>query len=461
MSNKKASIKDNAMINSLTELVAGLRTASIMTGGSQLSSYETIMNTNNYSLITLNRVILTYFYVGNGLFQTAIDIPVHDALSRGIELNSSEMNSDDIDKLMEWMESPFNDDNDNLTPWETIRNIFIWQRLYGGSALIINDGNDPSTTFNVDRPMNQIELYDADRWQLDSWGNSTAFLNNVYNKSDYYFVNGIKVHKSRIIKVRGKRAPFTVRQTLRNWGLSEGERMIRDLNLYLKTKDVLFEIIDESKVDVYKIKNFAQKLIQNGGTEKIQSRVMLANMIKNFVNALILDSEEDYQQKTMSFSGLAEVMNQNMIGVASAFRIPMTKLFGLSASGFNTGESDLENYNSFVESGVREPMRPVIRTVLQIGCSYLFGYVPSFTFEYPSLRVLSSEEDERVKTSQQTRALNLYDRGIIDSHELAQMGRKEKWLTIQTKAEQGLIDLQPTPPNNGEFISSDGEGVVV
>ena len=97
--------------------------------------------------------------------------------------------------------------------------------------------------------------------------------------------------------------------------------MIRDLNLYLKTQDASFELIDEAKIDVYKIDGLAQKMATAGGTSKITQRVQAANEIKNYINALVLDAKEDYQQKQMTFAGLADVMNQNRLGVAAALRI--------------------------------------------------------------------------------------------------------------------------------------------
>jgi phage-related protein (TIGR01555 family) len=422
-----------------------------------LSSYGTIAYSNNYSLITLNRIILTYLFTGNGIFQTAIQLPIQDALSKGIEIESGEMSPKEIDQLLEWMESPFEGDIESFTPWEIILNMYTWVRLYGGGGAVINNGEDPAEVLSYENlGNNPLELYDIDRWQMDfgAYMYRDELFYDDWMDREFFYIHGVKIHKSRILRSRGKRAPYYVRRQLRGWGMSEGERMIRDLNIFLKTQDVLYEIVDESKVDIYKIKGFANKLLNRGGTEMIQNRVMLANELKSYVNALVLDIDEEFEQKSMTFTGLAEVMRENRINVASALRMPMTKLFGLSASGFNTGESDLENYNSMVESQVRTPIKPIIREFIKIGLSKLFGYVPNFKIKFPSLRVLSALDDEQVKTSQQNRALTLYDRGIIDSYEVAQMGAKQKWLEIKTKAEQGLIEAQPTPPNEGEFIKT-------
>ena len=187
-------------------------------------------------------------------------------------------------------------------------------------------------------------------------------------------------------------------------------------------------------------------MLTAGGTAAIQQRVENANVIKNYLNALVLDADEDYEQKTMTFAGLAEVMQQNRMGVAAALRMPMTKLFGLSASGFNTGESDLENYNAMVESEIRAPLTNVVRKLLKITMAKLFGYTPSFKFEWPPLRELDAEERQRVLDSENNRIASWYDRGVIDTQEAMTLVRKAGIWDIETKAERGLLPPQATPP---------------
>lgn len=434
--------------NSLLELVAGVRTASLLTGGSTLSSYGTIAHSNNYSLITLNRIILTYLFCNNGIFQTAIQLPVQDAIRNGIQIESGEMDADNIEVILSWLQ--------DSGVWDTILDTFTWSRLFGGGGVVINSDQDPEQPLNMRGLQNSpIEFYDADRWELTA---NTRFRGGDMDSPEdveYFSYNGQRIHSSRVIPVTGKRAPSYVRRSLQNWGMSEGERMVRNLNLYLKNEDVLYEILDEAKIDVYKIKGLANKLATAGGTSKIQNRVMAANMIKNYVNALVIDMEEEFEQKNMSFTGLAEVMRENRIGIASALRMPMTKLFGLSASGFNTGESDLENYNAMVESEVRFKMNRPLREMIDIGMMINFGYIPSYKIEFPPLRILSAKEEEEINRSQHDRIMGLYDRGIIDSHEVGQMLRKYGLTEISLKAEKGLIPPQPAPPASPGTPGSD------
>jgi phage-related protein (TIGR01555 family) len=427
--------------NSLTDLSGILGAAA--TGGSTLSSYNTVAFSNNYSLVTLNRIILTYFYTGNGLFQTAVQLPIQDALAKGIKIESGELAPEDIDEILDWFEQH--------GVWGALENFWTWVRVYGGAALIINTDQDPTEPLNYKRLKNSpIEFYDVDRWQLsiDGTGMNNFLEYDDMTTADTFFLNGQPIDRSRLIIGQGKRAPSYVRRILRGWGMSELERMIRDIQLYLKTGDVLFEILDESKLDIYHIEGFAQKLLTAGGTQAIANRVKEANKIKSYVNGLILDKNEEFEQKQLSFGGLADVMRENRIGVASALRMPMTKLFGLSASGFSTGEADTDNYNEMVSSEIQAKMRPAIRTCIELACANLWGRVPSFRFSFPPLKTIPELDHEQIKASMTGRLLALSSAGLVPAKKVGEELAQNECISAELAA--AFVDNPiPTAPVEG------------
>lgn len=433
---------DKVLTNSLTDMVATLGMASALTGGSDLANYETIAFNNNYSLITQNRTILTYLYTSSGIIQTAIDLPVQDALSKGIEIESDQMSSEEIDELLDYMEG--------TGQFKQLEEALQWGRLYGGAGLVLNSYQDPESPLKMKGlQKSPIEFYAVDRWQFD---NGTPYMGDDPGQlagesgQEHFFLHGQKIHESRILRISGKQAPWRVRRTLRGWGLSDVEKMIKDLNIYMKTQNVLYEILDESKIDVFKIKGLAQKLLHAASTNNITRRIQLANELKSYLSALVMDSEDDYEQKTMAFGGLSEVMKENRIGIASSLRMPVTKIFGLSASGFNTGESDLENYNMRVASEVRTPAKPIIRKMIEINMFHLFGRSAPFQIKFPTLRVLTAEQEETVKDSKFNRAMAAYDRGLINSKEWGEIVKSDDIFNIQLNASDGLLPDQPEPP---------------
>ena len=439
--------------NSLADLATTINQWQSFTGGgSTLSTYATIQGDNNYALLTLNWIVLSYLFAGNGIFQRVIRLPVCDALSKGFEIDSDEASKEDIDKVFKWFRK--------YKLFSNTRQFLIWKRLFGGSALIINTNQNPEEELNIKELKNgPLRFYAVDRWQLSSTKMPFDYLDNIsYDVGDleHFFIFGRKIHKSRVLIGRGEEAPHYLARQLRGWGMSEGERIIRDLNLYLKTQDVLYEILDESKIDVYYIQGLANKLSTVGGTRTIQTRIQAVNEIKSYLNALLLDAQDKFDQKSLSFAGLAEVMNQNRMGIAAAINFPMTKLFGMSAAGFNSGEDDLENYNSMVESEIREPLKyDTLPILIDMAFQIVHGDVPQYEITFPPLRIMSAEQEEQIATSKTQRIWGWYDRGAIGMDKAVSWGQKEGIIGIDV----GYVPEKPEP-NFQEGVDQEQQNTV-
>jgi uncharacterized protein len=405
---------------------------------SPLNSFNNLAYFNVYSPITINWTLLTFMYKTHGIVQTAIDMPVLDAFRGGVELVSKEMDADNIHDVKEKLE------NDGILG--LFGNATVWARLYGGGAVIVNDGDDMDTPLRMEKGKD-FKLYAANRWELVA----------TKRHSEYYSFYGVRVHHTRVLTIAGKEAPYLIRWTLQGWGMSEIERMIEDFNMYLRTKDVVYELLREAKIDVFKFNNFTDQLLTSAGTSMVESRIQLMNRIKSFQNAVILDKEDEFDQKQITFTGLAEVAKQNMIYIASALRMPLTKLFGLSATGFNSGEDDIENYNAMVESEVREPSKPHLRKLIDLLCIHLFGETYDFQLSFKPLRVLSTKEEEEVNTSKLNRYMSLYNAGLLTAQETMQIVQNEKLIPIESAVASGEEPIDMTPQLDEPEVGMDAD----
>jgi len=442
ISKNKEQILENgqALVNSLASIVsAGLIGNN---GTSQLSQTATLQKNNRSSALTLERSTISYMYLTHGIVQTMIDQPVDDAFRGGIKIKAEKLGLEDIEAIQAYLKE------NNII--KTIKNVAKWSRLFGGAALIINlpeKADKPLNPLSIKKDTN-LDFYAADFWELNSTDDLTYGENKPYLKhgfhSDYYNFYGVKLHKSRVLKVKGKEAPSFIRPQLRGWGMSELERLVRSINQYLKNNDLLFELLDEAKVDIFKINGFNHSLVDDAGVKRTQKRVQLANQQKKYQAALCMDTEDDYIQKQLSFSGIAEILNEIRKGIAADMKMPITKIFGISAAGFNSGEDDLENYNSMVESEIRGNFDYIIIQVIKLISQKLFDVIPeNVEIEYNSLRVLKAEEEESVKNHKLQRLMTLYSSGIITAQQVA----KEINLLnlIETDLEPDSLEDFPEP----------------
>lgn len=410
-----------------------------MGGTPEISTSDTSFQELRWYLVSNFRQLLSQLFVEIGLVKTICTVPVMDALRGGVMFKSKQL---DEQQLMDLRIEMDRKDDIGTAGWGA-----IWQRLFGGGGImVLVDDQDPSEELDIAsidencevtfRAVDMWELY----WDKQNTGEFETDLN--IQDSEYYNYYSEILHSSRLMKLKGLEAPSFIRPRLRGWGLSEVETLIRSMNQYLKATNLGFEVLDEFKLDVYKIKNLVNTLASPTGTQAIQTRVQLANWQKNYQNAIVMDSEDDFDHKQLSFAGLAEAMAGIRQQVASDLRIPQIKLFGQSfSSGLGTSAvEEMENYNAMVESEVRGKLKWHLLKMGEIRCQQLFGMVPDdLELEFKPLRELSAVDQETVKTQKFTRLSQAKASGDLTTQEYRDAANKGNLFDIQLDtAETGL-----------------------
>lgn len=388
-------------------------------------------STNNYTPITLNRILLSYSYMTHGVIQTAIDQPVEDAFRGGVIIETEELDADELKRLNDVLESG---------DIQVLKDAMKWAKLYGGAGIIINTPQDPMTELDLDMvdDSSPLAFICADRWEL-----VLNYINDAMPCPYNYY--GEVLNRSRVIKIMGKEAPAYIRRTLQGWGMSELERMIRPLNAYVKNEDLIYELLDEAKIDVWKVDGFNANILSDKGQVAAHRRLQIAQMLKNFQRAIVMDTDDEFDHKQIAFGGLPEILEQNRIGAAAAVRMPMAKLFGIGASGFSSGEDDIENYNSLIESEVRAKAKMPLKTMIELRCKQMFGFVPDFEIKFHALRVLSSVEEENIKTTKFNRLSSDFAKGCLTPQEYMDAQKRENIFTMDTEVSRGK---EPVPPES-------------
>lgn len=436
-------ITNAAVQNGLAEAVgfgSGVAGVQGFPGTERVSETGTIFNNLRGYLVSNFRQVLSEAYVEIGLVQTIVDVPVDDAMRGGIEIKSKQLDETQIEELQSEMERK----DDLVIAAQAAK----WNRLFGGAGIVLFTDQDPTTKLEIGNitDASDLEFHAADLWELFWSGQyvpETAAEYGLLHRDEgfeHYDYYGHSLHKSRVLRLKGIAPPSFVRPRMRGWGMSVVETLVRSLNQYLKATDLGFEVLDEFKLDVFKIKNLVTTLLAPGGTEKIQKRVQLANWQKNYQNALVMDSEDDFDHKQLSFAGLAEAMAGIRMQVASDMRMPLTKLFGISAAGFNSGEDDIEVYNAMIESQVRTKLKFHVMRMVELRSQSIFGFVPDdLKINFKPLRVLSAEQEENVKTQKFNRLVQAKQAGEITTEEFRDACNKGNLFDITLDTTDELI----------------------
>lgn len=285
--------------------------------------------------------------------------------------------------------------------WNKVRQAEFWKRLYGGAGIVVLDGKNPRFELKLEN-INEdtdLEFLVFDNWQLSNTSPESPGINAIDWSSDTPFmVNGHKVHKSRVVTFKNKDFPPLYRSVGRGWGMSSLEPLVRTLNKSIKNENVIFELLDEAKMDIFKFYGFNDAMQDEQATSAITNRVGFAEQTKNYMGGILLDAEDDYAQKQIHFNGLSDLKIDARVDVAADARITMNKLYGTSPAGFNSGEADRETYADTVEAEVRIPCEAPMIKLLEIIGRKVLGKTLDFDIEWNSLIRTSQYEEEKRKT---------------------------------------------------------------
>lgn len=398
-------------------------------GNVALSSVDTFARNLRYYFVSKFYQIIARAYVEYGLVKTIVDVPVDDGFRGGVTIRTDEFDEDDIKKLSRFIKKR----RDLAVAQRAVK----WARLFGGGAVICKvKDQDPEDPLDLDAigPDSQVEFWAVNMWELTP---NTVAIDPIQQEQkddplmDYFMYYGLKIHKSRVHKVMGLDVPSILKWQLMGWGASVLEPFIRPFNQYLKTSDLTFEVLDEFKLDVFFIDGFKEAMASDESLQLMMRRVHYANGRKNFQNATILSEKDKFEQRQLSFTGLEEVMTANNIQIASVIRMPLTKVFGISAAGFSTGQEDLENYNMMVEGTIREPAEDVISWMIDIRAQEMYRTRPDdLEVEFKSLRVLGGVEEQAVKTGKASVIDQFRNKGDMTAKEAREAANASKLFDV-------------------------------
>lgn len=406
---------------------------------------QTINSMNNPNLIyknaspyilSLHYIPLANTYKSNGFAATAVDLPVSDAFrDGGFEIDSDTLSADEIQQLEEKM-SDMND-------IETLKDCLRWGRLYGGGCILINTEQKADTPFNPETIKGkEVEFLAVDRWQCIPLA-SSLYLAEKFMLQDNLHNEGeeITFDKSRVLTFTGKTQPYYLRNLLQGWGASIFEDIIPQLNQYLKANGVILELLDEAKIDILKISGLSDLLMSSEGEAVVRRRVDIAAANKNYKSMLTMDANDDYDQKQLSFGSIDQMLEKIFLLICSCLRIPYSKIFGRGASGFSSGEDDLENYNAMINSDIRVPATKILKQMIDIRCYQLFGRkIPDLTITWKPLRVMSEKDQQEIETQKINSYIQLLQAGILSPKQVAEKLAVEKIFALTDEEINALSD---------------------
>ncbi len=281
--------------------------------------------------------MLSNLFIGNSIARKIVSLPADEAVKNWICIDD-----DPESKPMQIL--------DAIGAESRFADALRWERLYGGSVILLlaNDGGGfeyPLREGNI-KEVESIRVYDKTQVY---WNDAVLYddpRNKRYGEPEYYQINPIggmpfMVHESRLLLFKGDPLPDYYRLHYQGWGLPSLQGLWNELLHNDHAHNLAILIMERMSQGVLKLDGLLEKLMTEIGEEEVKKRVELIDMVRSILNTIVIDKEDDYDIKTVSLTGIPDLIDRFGLAVSAACNIPFTLLFGRSPAGMNaTGESD-------------------------------------------------------------------------------------------------------------------------
>ncbi|HBE9078584.1 DUF1073 domain-containing protein [Serratia fonticola] len=388
----------------------GAKTQNIQSAGTYVPGY-----------ITRNRVQLEFAYRSSFLIGAGVDAMADDMTRKGINISS---------KLKPGQKGKVETFWDHAAIWDGLNDTLKWSRLYGGALLVVMiEGQDMSTPLRLDFIKDgQFQgVICLDRWMVaPSYDDLVSDYGPSFGKPKFYKVvtaaAGIppwNIHHSRLIRMEGDSLPYQQALTENGWGMSVVERIFERVQAFDTATVGTTQLIHKAHLRTYSIDGLRKILAAGGDLEEgLKKHLDLIREFQTIEGMTLMDKSDEFQTHSYSFAGIADVILRFAEQVSGATGIPLVRLFGQSPAGFSTGDGDLENYYSRVNSLQERRLRRHIRWLLDITWRSEFGEAlpDDFSFEFNKLWEMSDTDRATMANNIASALGALVDRQIIPVH---------------------------------------------
>lgn len=399
-------------------------------------------------------------YRGDWMVRQAVDVP---ALDMCREWRDWQADKDQIEAIEEL-------ERDLDIRAKVLKGLKL-ARLYGGAALLLGIGTDePEEELNFDSvgkgDLRYVHV--MTKQELTAGAKRRDPEDPWYGEPDYYQLSmaegGVyQVHPSRVIRLNGNER-LSMSDDADVWGDSIVYSIADAVKNAGTATQAIAALLLEAKIDVIKVPGLMEALGSEEYTNRLTTRFSTAMSLKSLVNTLILDAEEEYEQKQINFSTFPELIREYTQLVAGAADIPVTRLLGQSPGGMNaTGESDLKNYYDRIKAeqniGLRGSLAPLDEVLIR---SATGARDDAIHYTWAPLFQLDEKTQVEIEKTRAETVSSLINTGLVPSGVLAKATENAliesgRWPGIEGAFEEygeeaEAFDPEAGNPNNPDEI---------
>jgi hypothetical protein len=293
-------------------------------------------------------------YRSNWLLGKIVDIPAEDMVREWRDWQADEAQIETLEEAER-----------NFDIVSKVQQAIAYGRLGGGAMLLGYGDANPEAPAPQPGKDSLKYVHVFNRWELTIGEEQRDITSLWFGQPQHFQINGKldnpKIHPSRVIVFKGSPVPRFPGVTWKDhfWGDSIVFRIDRAVKNAIKANDGFARMIDEAKIDIYRLSGFMQNLISN--EDEVRKRVQYTDAGKSSLRGVYLDKDDEFTQRQLTLTGMPEMIEALLSVVAGAADIPATRLLGRAPQGMNsTGDHDEQNYHTMIRSKQRLYLSPSV-----------------------------------------------------------------------------------------------------
>ncbi len=238
-----------------------------------------------------------------------------------------------------------------------------------------------------------------------------------------WYVMGSEVHRSQLLSFIGRPVPDILKPAYAFGGLSMTQMAQPYVDIWLRTRESVGEIIHAFSVMVLKTDLATTTMPggSGGGNGDVLARLALFLLLRDNQGVFAIDkNKEDFSNVSAPLSGLDELQAQAQEHLFSVGRIPAVKFAGIQPKGLNaTSEGEMRAFNDTIHGSQEHLYRSHLTTVYDLMQYHLWGERdPDITYDFLPLQELTPKEKAEVrKLDAETDQIRV-DSGILSQEEV-------------------------------------------
>lgn len=407
---------------------------------------------------------LTLLYFTSWEARKIVEIPINDAFRIKPELAGV-----DEPEKVELLNAC-----DKFQIFHKMRRAATQERLLGGAALLIGvaeEQDDPAKPLDITKvdkgDLKFVNVVSLNQMQKPEY-NTDPFSEN-YDKPEYYSINGIKTHVSRMIVFDGEPLfNYSTQRLMQNFRINPqgfGESVLVPLwdaiMRCIGTQQAAYQLIQKASITLVKSEQLLNLEGTRKGDEAVAALQEMAEMISIYRAAILKGKGVEVEESSAQFGSVPELLMSYLQALSAASDIPASRFLGQAPGGLNaTGDGDLENYYNNISAYQETRLDPKYERIFDILGRSVLGKEkwiqirPNFEIEFGSLWNLKGTEKVQVDQTIVNMLRDLKNDGIIPAEKVIDEINAKK-IFVSELDKDDIPDITETPYQNYDDVDAD------